>query len=179
MLTLTFTMSKKKNLSEYEEGTIPDGKKFTIGIVVSEWNPDITAALAEAAEATLLEHGVKAENLKKCEVPGSYELPMGARILLGKDSYDAIICLGCVIEGETRHNEYINHAVAQTLMQLSLSSGTPCLYGVLTTHNIEQAKARAGGDRGNKGTETAIAALKMADLSDSIQSSSSQIGFTI
>ncbi len=170
-------MEKKTQLSEYDASTIPDGSEFTIGIVKAEWNEGITTSLESAAVETLLKHGVNEENIIKTAVPGSYELPMGARLIMGKDKFDAIICLGCVIEGETKHNEYINHAVAQSLIQLSLTSNIPCIYGVVTTHTIEQAQARSGGAHGNKGTDCALAALKMANLSKSKSIKSQKIGF--
>lgn len=171
-------MEKKTQLSHYNEDSVPDGKEFKIGIVRAEWNHEITEPLEIAARETIIKHGVEEENITMIIVPGTYELPMGARILMGKQSYDAIICLGCVIEGETRHNEYINNAVAHTLQQLSLTSNTPCIYGVVTTHNMEQAQARSGGNHGNKGVDAAVAALKMAYLARKTKKSSNQIGFS-
>ncbi len=170
-------MEKKTQLSEYDYASIPDASEYKMGIVTSEWNPTITGALETGARETLLRHGLKEENLKIISVPGSYELPMGARLLLGEDDYDAVICLGCVIEGETRHDEYINHAVAQSLIQLSISSNKPCIFGVVTTHTMEQALARSGGDHGNKGTEAAIAAIKMVYLSKTLNKKKHKIGF--
>lgn len=170
-------MEKKTQLSEYDTSSVPDGREYKIGIITAEWNEQLTESLKKAANKTLIKHGVKEENIKNIYVPGSYELPMGARMLLGEDKYDAIICLGCVIEGETKHNEYINHAVAESLIQLSMSSNIPCIYGVVTTYTVEQAQARSGGDRGNKGTECAVAALKMAHLSKSLGEKKNKIGF--
>lgn len=153
-----------KNLSTYDADSVPDGKKFEIAIVVAEWNAEITHALYEGCYQTLIDHGVLEENIYTTQVPGSFELPVGARMMAANHTPDAVICLGCVIKGETSHNEYINIAVAQGLTNLSLASGRPFIFGVLTPNNLEQAKARAGGEHGNKGVEAAITALRMAAL---------------
>ena len=171
-------MDKKKNLSEFQNDTIPSGEDFTIGLVQSEWNPEITDALAQGAFECLTAHGVEADNVHHITVPGSFELPMGAKSLLGKEKYHAIICIGCVIQGDTKHNEYINQSVASGLMMLSLSSGVPIIFGVLTPDNIEQARDRAGGTHGNKGVEAAVTALKMANLCKDKMGSKKSIGFS-
>lgn len=172
--------SSEKNLSQYDEGEVPSGKEYNIGIVVSKYNEEITSALFEGCKQTLLDHEVEEENIPVLTVPGAYELPQGGRILLSKHrNLDAIICLGCVIKGETSHNEYINYAVANALMQMGLSSGKPCIFGVLTPNTKEQAVQRAGGEHGNKGVEAAITALRMAYLTKVEGLPSHKIGFGI
>lgn len=156
--------SALKNLSSYDENSIPSAENMSFGIVVSEWNADITHALYEGCFDTLVKHGVKEDHIHTIQVPGSFELPTGARLLASKHKVDAVICLGCVIKGETKHDEYINNAVAMGLVNLSLASGQPFIFGVLTPNNQEQARDRAGGKHGNKGVEAAISAIRMAAL---------------
>lgn len=170
--------SKDKNLSLYKPDQISSADELKVGIVVSEWNEHITASLLEATLETLKKYGVKDENLHTITVPGSYELPMGAKILLSKYSLDTVICLGCVIKGETDHDKYINGAVAAGVMNLSLMSGKPVIFGVLTPNDMQQAIDRAGGKHGNKGVEAAITALRMAQLSEEVKNEgTSSIGF--
>ncbi|MEM7104987.1 MAG: 6,7-dimethyl-8-ribityllumazine synthase [Bacteroidota bacterium] len=169
--------STLKNLSDYDENKVPSGADMKIGIVVSEWNSEITHALFEGCYDTLIKHGVNKDNIEIAHVPGSFELTAGARILAQSKSVDAVICIGCVIKGETSHNEYINMAVAQGLTNLSIASGKPFIFGLLTPNNMEQAKDRAGGKHGNKGVEAAITALRMADLKKSHSGTKSKIGF--
>jgi 6,7-dimethyl-8-ribityllumazine synthase len=158
-------MGKKKiNLSEYQEQGIPSAKSMKIGIVVSEWNPEITESLFSAAHKTLVAHGCREKNILRINVPGSFELPSGAQLLAESMKPDAVICLGCVIQGETRHFEFICNAVANGLMQLSIKYNKPFIFGVLTPNDMEQARARAGGLHGNKGVEAAVSAIKMAGL---------------
>ena len=154
--------SELKNLSFYDASVVPDASNLKIGIVVSEWNDKITNSLAEAAINTLLYHNIKKNNIIVSYVPGSFELPKGAKNLIDKAECDAIICLGCVIQGETRHFEFICQAVAQGIMKLNIKSKVPVIFGVLTTDNQQQAEERAGGKFGNKGVEAAVAAIKMA-----------------
>lgn len=156
--------SSLKNLSSYNKDEIPSGEKGIFGIVVSEWNKEITDNLLQGAVETLLEHGVDEKDIYVRHVPGSFELPFGASTLLEKKKFDAVICLGCVIQGETRHFEFISQAVAHGIMKVSLSEGIPVIFGVLTTDTLQQAKDRSGGVLGNKGTEAAVTALKMAAL---------------
>jgi len=156
---------------------LPDGKPYKIGIVVAQWNAYITNALLSGARETLEQAGVTDENIEVLSVPGSFELPWGARQLMKADRKDAIICLGCLIQGETRHDEYIANAVAAGIMQLGLASGTPVIFGVLTTNSLEQAKERAGGTNGNKGSEAAATALKLAHLKSGDKSVKKKIGF--
>ena len=156
--------SSLKNHSSYNKDEIPSGEKGIFGIVVSEWNKEITDNLLQGAVETLLEHGVDEKDIYVRHVPGSFELPFGASTLLEKKKFDAVICLGCVIQGETRHFEFISQAVAHGIMKVSLSEGIPVIFGVLTTDTLQQAKDRSGGALGNKGTEAAVTALKMAAL---------------
>ncbi|MCB0635482.1 MAG: 6,7-dimethyl-8-ribityllumazine synthase [Lewinella sp.] len=170
--------SASKNLSAYDASTMPDASEMTFGIVVSEWNHEITHALYEGCYQTLLEHGAKEDNIHTIQVPGSFELPIGARLLQGRHNCDALICLGCVIKGETAHNEYINQAVAQGLTNLSIAISRPCIFGVLTPNDEAQALDRAGGQHGNKGVEAASTALRMAALRKELQQGGkSRIGF--
>jgi 6,7-dimethyl-8-ribityllumazine synthase len=156
--------SKLKNLSVYDEATMPSAADFAFGIVVAEWNHHITHALYEGCVATLLQHGAKEDDIHTVQVPGAFELPAAARMLLQTRKLDAVICIGCVIKGETAHNEYINNAVAQGLTNLSITSGRACIFGVLTPNDEQQAIDRAGGIYGNKGVEAAQTAIRMADL---------------
>jgi len=158
-----------KNLSKYETDGIPSGKGLSIGIVVSEWNKQVTDALTSGAESTLLQHGVQAGNIFVHHVPGSFELPMGAQFLIDSLHPDAVIILGCVIQGETRHFEFICQAVAQGCMDLGLKSNVPVIFGVLTTNSLEQALDRAGGKHGNKGIEAAVTALQMIALKNGLR----------
>lgn len=153
-----------KSLSVYDHEKVPDAGHFSFGIVVSEYNNHITFPLLEGAYETLIKHGCEPENIKIVFVPGAYELPSGAQLLDDSDTYDAILCLGCVIKGDTDHDIYINTAVAQGLTTLSLERKRPFLFGLLTPNTEQQAIDRAGGKHGNKGVEVAIAAIKMADL---------------
>ena len=169
--------SALKNLSVYDESTLPAAGEMSFGIVVAEWNASITHALYEACYDTLIKHGVQADKIHTVQVPGSFELPAGARILNGQKSLDAVICLGCVIKGETNHNEYINESVAHGLINLSIATGKPFIFGVLTPNNEEQALDRAGGKHGNKGVEAAITAIRMAALKRGATDSGKKIGF--
>lgn len=159
--------SANKNLSVFHErNTQASGKRFAI--VVSEWNTEVTEALKEGAIKTLKEAGAKTEDVLIDYVPGTFELPLGARLFAENTDVDAIICLGCVIQGETRHFDFICQAAAQGVMQVGLDYGLPVVFGVLTTDNQEQALDRAGGKHGNKGDEAAITAIKMANLSEKL-----------
>jgi 6,7-dimethyl-8-ribityllumazine synthase len=166
---------KNKNLSQFDTTQVPDASAFCFGIVTSEWNPEITDALFKGAKETLLQFNVKEENIFSITVPGSYELTAGAHFLLQHYKLDAVICLGCVIQGETRHFDFICNAVANGLTELSIKAARPVIFGVLTTNTIEQAQERAGGKHGNKGIEAAITAIKMAALKMQIQQK--KVGF--
>lgn len=167
-----------KNLSAYDASNIPDASELKFGIVVADWNADITHALYQGCIETLEKHGAQAEHIHLTQVPGAFELTAAARLLLGRHTLDAVICLGCVIQGETKHNDYINHAVATGLTSLGIGAGVPCIYGVLTPNTLEQAQDRSGGKHGNKGVEAAVTAIRMADLKKSLgRQQSQQIGF--
>jgi 6,7-dimethyl-8-ribityllumazine synthase len=156
---------------------LPDGSSYKIGIVVAQWNADITSALLEGAKSTLRSSGVTEENIEVLYVPGSFELPWGARQILKPGKKDAVICIGCIIQGETKHDEYIATAVASGIMQLGLMSGVPVIFGVLTTNTEEQARERAGGKHGNKGSEAAATALQMAVIRSGGPATKKKIGF--
>jgi len=156
--------SSLKNLSNYDPADIPDGSSMKFGIVVSEWNQEITAALLDGTLSTLRKHGVKQDNIHIKTVPGSFELPFGARVLADQFTPHAVICLGCVIQGETRHFDYICQGVTFGITELNLDYDIPFIFGVLTTEDQQQALDRAGGKHGNKGDEAAVTALKMSAL---------------
>jgi 6,7-dimethyl-8-ribityllumazine synthase len=146
------------------KSVIPNAGAMRFGIVVSQWNTTITKALYQAAQKTLLQHGAKKKNIKLIYVPGSFELVLGAHHLAGKKNIDAVICLGCIIKGETPHFDFIAAATANNLALLNIQHHKPVIFGVLTTNNLQQAKDRSGGKHGNKGEEAALTAIKMAAL---------------
>lgn len=150
-----------KSLSQYSENNIPDISNKKFGIVVSEWNDQVTESLFESAVETLLKHGAKKENIFRKNVPGSFELTLGAQRLAELNEIDAVICLGCVIQGETRHFDFICDAVAHGITNVALKYNKPVIFGVLTPNTLQQALDRAGGKHGNKGDEAAITAIKM------------------
>ena len=150
-----------KNLSDHSGKNMIDISNKKFGIVVSEWNDQVTEALYSGAYQSLLDNGAKKENIVKKYVPGSFELILGSQWLAQHNDIDAVICLGCVIQGETRHFDFINDAVAQGIKDVNLKYNKPIIFGVLTTDNLKQALDRAGGKHGNKGDEAAITAIKM------------------
>jgi 6,7-dimethyl-8-ribityllumazine synthase len=152
------------DLSGYDPVSVPDAGKMRFGIVVSDWNHDITQALLEGATNTLKKHGATDKNIVIKHVPGSFELTLGAQFFAEYDDLDAIICLGCIIQGETPHFSYICQSVTYGITKLNLEYNIPFIFGVLTTLNHEQALDRAGGKHGNKGDEAAVTAIKMAAL---------------
>jgi len=160
-----------KNLSDTSVQPIPDATGLKFGILVAEWNPEVTESMGKAAKDTLLKHGVKEEDIIYKYVPGSYELSLGAQFLAEHTSVDGIICLGCVIQGETKHFDYVCKAVTEGTNEVSLKYNIPVGFGVLTTDNQQQALDRAGGKHGNKGDEAAGAVLKMAVMKNEIISS--------
>ncbi len=162
--TFTSMSSINKNLSDFSHMQVPSAQDYRFGIVVAEWNAEITGALLEGAINTLKKYGASEDKIDVFPVPGSFELSSGAYILADSAKYDAIIALGCVIQGETRHFDFICNAVANGITEVSLKTGIPAIFGVLTTDNLEQAKDRAGGKHGNKGAEAAVTAIKMAEL---------------
>ncbi|WP_304145009.1 6,7-dimethyl-8-ribityllumazine synthase [Mesoflavibacter zeaxanthinifaciens] len=151
------------DLSAYDKASIPNGKQFRFGIVVSEWNDNITEGLLKGAKDTLLEHGVKPENIVVWHVPGSYELIYGSK-KMQEQLVDVVIAIGSVIQGETKHFDFVCDAVSQGIKDLNVQHETPVIFCVLTDNNMQQAIDRSGGKHGNKGVEAAVAALKMALL---------------
>tara|TARA_B100000214_G_scaffold148493_1_gene106212 strand:- start:1394 stop:1873 length:480 start_codon:yes stop_codon:yes gene_type:complete len=154
---------KNKDLSYYNKEDIQSAVGLSFGIVVSEWNANITNNLFKGAYDALIECGVNSNDIKRYNVPGSYELVFGAKVA-AKDTPDAIICLGSIIKGETQHFDFISNAVAIGIKDLNIKLDIPVIFGVLTDDNMEQAVARSGGKYGNKGIEAAITAIKMVHL---------------
>jgi len=169
--------SKDKNLSDHNLKDCPSGKDFKIHIAVSDWNTEITSKLLSGAKETLIALDLKEEDIEVVHTPGSFELPSAAKMLMKHKSTDAVICLGCVIKGETQHDEYINMAVANGITQLSVLSDKPIIFGVLTVNDLAQAKDRSGGKHGNKGVEAAVTAIKMVHLNKELSSPKKSIGF--
>lgn len=157
------------NLSAYDPESVPNAKEMRFGIVVSDWNREITWSLLEGAVSTLKKHGASSKNIVVKHVPGSFELTLGAQFLAEYDDLDAVICVGCVIQGETPHFTYICQGVTQGITQLNMEYNIPFIFGVLTTNNHQQAVDRAGGKHGNKGDEAAVTAIKMAALQGSME----------
>lgn len=156
--------SSEKNLSSYSGKNISDMSNKRFALVVSEWNDSVTEALFQGAYDTLRAEGATRENIIRVDVPGSYELPLAAQWQAEKEDIDAVICLGCVIQGETRHFDFICDAVAQGIKDVNLKYNKPVIFGVLTPENQQQALDRAGGKHGNKGDEAAITAVKMLSI---------------
>ena len=156
------------NLSDYDVNSVPSAKGMKVGIVVSEWNTEITGALLEGASKTLIDNGVKKEDMLVKTVPGSFELIYGAQ-LMTKLPLDAVIAIGCVIRGETPHFDYICQGTTAGLAHLNATQNIPVIYGLITANNMQQAKDRSGGRLGNKGDECAVTAIKMADYRRSVK----------
>jgi 6,7-dimethyl-8-ribityllumazine synthase len=144
-----------------EKLIVPNVHSIKIGIVIAEWNKHITSVLKQGAIETLVDQGILKENIICKEIPGSFELPLAAQWLAQKEEIDAILCLGCVIKGDTPHFEYVCQAATDGILQVGLKYNKPVIFGVITTNNEQQAKDRSGGILGNKGSEAAITALKM------------------
>ena len=155
---------KKTNLSDHDPNAVPDGSEYTIAVIAAEWNPEVTDSLLKGAVDTLKEYGVKDENLIVRRVPGTFELSSAADMIIRSENPDAVICIGCVIQGETRHFEFICQAVSQGITNVALAHHRPVIFSVLTCDTMQQALDRAGGKHGNKGVEGAITALKMCAL---------------
>ncbi|GGB74902.1 6,7-dimethyl-8-ribityllumazine synthase [Flavobacterium suaedae] len=153
-----------KNLSEYDKGTIPSAKGFRFGIVVSEWNTNITSALCNGAIEALVENEAAEKDIIRWDVPGSFELIYGSKRMIQTQDVDAVIAIGSVIQGETKHFDFVCEGVAQGIKDLNVQTDVPVIFCVLTDNNLQQAIDRSGGVHGNKGTEAAIAAIKMAYL---------------
>ncbi len=156
--------TENKNLSFYNPEDIPDANRLRFGLVVSEWNADITESLCQGAHSTLLNCGAKEAHITRWNVPGSFELIYGCKRMIAKGSVDVIIAIGSIIRGETAHFDYVCSATAQGIKDLNVISEIPVIFCVLTDDNLQQAKDRSGGKHGNKGTEAAVAAIKMAVL---------------
>ncbi|MDB4015316.1 6,7-dimethyl-8-ribityllumazine synthase [Flavobacteriaceae bacterium] len=152
------------NLSVYDADEVPSGKNFAVALVVSEWNAQITGPLFQGAYDTLIQHEVSASKIVRINVPGSFELIYGAKHAQSK-GFDAVIVIGSVIQGETKHFDFVCEGVAQGIKDLNIQSTIPIIFCVLTDNNLQQAIDRSGGKHGNKGIEAAVAALKMAQLS--------------
>ena len=157
-----------KNLSDFSQTVISPATSCRFGIVVAEWNQQITQALYAGAHKTLLDNGALPDNIFTYWVPGSFELTSGADLLLKNTNIDAVICLGCVIQGETKHFDFICNAVANGITNVSIKYSKPVIFGVLTTDNLQQAIDRAGGKHGNKGDEAAVTAIKMAYMATTL-----------
>lgn len=157
--------SHHKSLSDFSHIEVASATPYRFGIVVSQWNAEVTGPLLAGALESLEKHGARDENIQVVHVPGSYELTTGADILLRDKQLDAVICLGCVIQGETKHFDFICSAVAHGITHVALKHNKPVIFGVLTTDTVQQALDRAGGKHGNKGEEAAITAIQMAQLS--------------
>ncbi len=154
------------NLSYYDKNTIPNAKDFRFGIVVSDWNPDITRNLQKGAIETLIDCGALKENIVSWDVPGSFELVYGAKKMIESENLDAIIAVGNVIQGETKHFDFVCEGVTQGIIDLNVKYKTPVIFCVLTDNTKQQSIERSGGKLGNKGIECAIAAIKMAALNN-------------
>ena len=159
----------QKNLSEYNPEDIPVARNMKFGIVVAEWNNEVTFSMRDAAVKTLKNYGAAKKDIIIKYVPGTFELTLGAQWLAESDVYDAIICIGCVIQGETRHFDFICQSVTQGITQLNMVYSIPVIFGVLTTNDLQQAKDRSGGKHGNKGDEAAVTAIKMAALKKDLE----------
>ena len=158
----------EKNLSHYDKDSIPNASSMRFGIVVSEWNEKITKGLLNGAYTSLLKHGATEENIIVKFLPGAFELPLGAQTMLEKTNVDAVICLGSVIQGETKHFDFVCEGTALGIKDVALKYNKPVIFGVLTDSNEQQAIDRSGGKHGNKGDEAAVTAIKMVDFQKSL-----------
>ncbi|MFV0521235.1 MAG: 6,7-dimethyl-8-ribityllumazine synthase [Mangrovibacterium sp.] len=158
-----------KNLSAYDLKSVPSAKGMKFTIVLAEWNYHITGAMAQGAKDTLIKHGADENDIIIKHVPGTFELPLGGQYAAEYTDADAIILIGCVIQGETRHFDFICQGVTQGSVDLNLKYNKPFIFSVLTTDNEEQAINRAGGKLGNKGDEAAITAIKMLALQNEMK----------
>ncbi len=158
--------SSLKNLSDFSHLQVKSAEGIKFAIVVAQWNAEITGALLAGAVDGLLKNGASEDNIQVIEVPGSYELISGADIALRNKQFGAVICLGCVIQGETRHFDFICDAVANGIANVGIKHNKPVIFGVLTTDNMQQALDRAGGKHGNKGEEAAITAIQMCHIAN-------------
>jgi 6,7-dimethyl-8-ribityllumazine synthase len=166
-----------KNLSAYDPKKIPSAEEYRFGIVVAEWNSEITNPLLDGAYETLIDNGAQNDNIVVKHVPGTFELTAGAQYMAEYANVDAVICIGCVIQGETPHFDYICQGVTQGITRLTTQYNMPFIFGVLTTNNQQQAKDRAGGKHGNKGIEAAVTAIKMVKLQFDMEEESENDSF--
>ena len=157
------------NLSEYDFDSVPSAESMRFGILVSEWNYNITGALLAGAVKTLQAHGAKEENILIEPVPGSFELTFGANQMIQNGKVDAVIAIGCVVRGDTPHFDYVCAGTTQGIAHLNATTDIPVIYGLITTNNMQQAEDRAGGCLGNKGDECAVAAIKMVNLKQQLK----------
>ena len=163
--------TQEKNLSDYNKENIPNGADFKIGIVVSEWNDDITFNLLKGAQQTLIDNKVLPENIIVKFVPGTFELPLGCQWLLEADEgLDGVIAIGCVIQGETRHFDFVCEGATKGIMEVQLEYNTPIAFCILTDNNKQQSIDRSGGKHGNKGIECAVSLMKMIALQNELDS---------
>lgn len=156
--------TRNKNLSNYNKQSLPDCSNFRFGIIVSEWNENITEGLYKGAVDAFLDNNIKAENILRWNVPGSFELIFAAKKMLQTQKVDAVIVIGCVIQGETKHFDFVCEGVTQGVKDLNLQYDVPTIFCVLTDNTQQQSIDRSGGKFGNKGTEAAITAIKMVQL---------------
>lgn len=161
--------SALKNLSSYDANSVPSAKGMRFAVVVSEWNTEITEALYDGAKETLLKFGASEFDVVRRNVPGSFELTLGAQLMAERKEFDAVICIGVVIQGETKHFDFICDSVAKGITNLNMKYNVPVIFGVLTPNTMQQALDRAGGVHGNKGDEAAITAIKMAALKKELE----------
>jgi len=152
------------HLSEYDPTSVPSGAGRRFALVVSEWNREITDALRAGAHETLLKHGVAEADIVETWVPGSFELALGAQLMLEKGGLDGVVCLGSVVRGETPHFDFVCQGATQGIMAVGLKFSLPVIFGLLTDDSMQQARDRSGGKHGNKGVDCAVAVLKMVAL---------------
>jgi 6,7-dimethyl-8-ribityllumazine synthase len=153
-----------KNLSDYNKEHLPETQQMRFGLVVSEWNDTITEGLFEGCYKTMVENGVAEKNITRLNVPGAFELTYGAQKLTATNAFDAVVVIGCVIQGETKHFDFVCGGVTQGVAHLNATQNTPVIFCVLTDNTMQQSIDRSGGKHGNKGTEAAVAAIKMAAI---------------
>jgi len=158
-----------QNLTDYNPENVPDASDMRFAIIISEWNPAVTEKLKEGVYNTLLKYGAKTDNIWVIYVPGSFELIYATKRIIGSVKPDAIIGLGCVVRGDTPHFDYVCSGITQGYAQLNVEGDIPCIFGLLTTDNLQQAIDRSGGKYGNKGDEFAITAIKMVHLANTFK----------
>lgn len=168
-----------KDLSAFDAEVLNDSAHFRVGIVVSDWNHEITDALCAGALEVLASAGIPETSIVVRRVPGAFETPLGAQWLLGEGACDGVICIASIIRGETAHFDFVSSATANGVQDVSLKAGKPAIFCVLTDDNIEQSRARSGGEHGNKGVEAAVACLQMMKLRSSLASGGHLAGWGV